>query len=114
RAQRSTSRAFTPVFAGFGGALQTPISGLPEIGDELCASRVNPTCVDRFSLWRSQFPGASRSGGRLSRPRTVFFSFFADSESSIPGLTISSSHTSSFPRRVFCARGLHPCFTRPE
>ncbi len=32
RAQRSTSRAFTPVFAGYGGALQTPISGLPEIG----------------------------------------------------------------------------------
>src|SRR5260370_11242934 len=25
RAQRSTSRAFTPVFAGYGGALQTPI-----------------------------------------------------------------------------------------
>jgi len=31
-AQRSTSRAFAPVFAGYGGALQTPISGLPEIG----------------------------------------------------------------------------------
>jgi hypothetical protein len=27
--------------------LQTPISGLPEIGAPMCASRVNPTCVDR-------------------------------------------------------------------
>jgi hypothetical protein len=48
RAQRSTSRAFTPVFAGYGGALQTPISGLPEIGAQMRASRVNPTCVDRY------------------------------------------------------------------
>jgi hypothetical protein len=47
RAQRSTSRAFTPVFAGYGDALQTPISGLPEIGAQMRASRVNPTCVDR-------------------------------------------------------------------
>jgi hypothetical protein len=30
-------------------ALQTPISGLPEIGTQICASRVNPTCVDRYT-----------------------------------------------------------------
>src|SRR3979411_2475079 len=29
-------------------AKQTPISGLPEIGTQICASRVNPTCVDRW------------------------------------------------------------------
>src|SRR6266536_3589774 len=34
--------------AGYGGALQTPISGLPEIGAQMRASRVNPTCVDRY------------------------------------------------------------------
>jgi hypothetical protein len=28
-------------------ALLTPISGLPEIGTHIRASRVNPTCVDR-------------------------------------------------------------------
>ncbi len=37
RARRSTSRAFTPVFAGYGGALQTR---------------------DRHSLWRSRISGA--------------------------------------------------------
>src|SRR4029453_5143043 len=39
RAQRSVS--------GRNGALQTPISGLLEIGNQICASRVNPTCVGR-------------------------------------------------------------------
>src|SRR5262245_1789285 len=37
----------------------------------------------------------------LAGPVPVFSCFFADSESSIPGLTISSTHTSSFPRRMF-------------
>jgi hypothetical protein len=37
RAQRSTSRAFTPVFAGYGGALQTR---------------------DRYGLWRSRISDA--------------------------------------------------------
>jgi len=37
RAQRSTSRAFTPVFAGYGGALQTR---------------------DRSGPWRSRISGA--------------------------------------------------------
>jgi hypothetical protein len=58
RAQRSTSRAFTPVFAGYGGALQTPISGLPEIGAQMCASRASPTCVDRYGPWRSRISDA--------------------------------------------------------
>ena len=52
--------------------------------------------------------------GALAGPIPVFSCFSADSESSIPGLTISSTHTSSFPRRVFCARGLHLCFAHPE
>ena len=39
----------------------------------------------------------------LAGPIPVFSCFSADSESSIPGLTISSTHTSSFPRRI-CAR----------
>jgi hypothetical protein len=30
-------------------ALQTPISGLPEIGAQMCASRASPTCVDRYA-----------------------------------------------------------------
>src|SRR5262245_43516025 len=51
--------------------------------------------------------------GALAGPIPVFSCFFADSESSIPGLTISSTHTSSFPRRI-CARGLQLCFTHPE
>jgi hypothetical protein len=37
----------------------------------------------------------------LTGPIPVFSCFSPDSESSIPGLTISSTHTSSFPRRVF-------------
>jgi hypothetical protein len=48
----------------------------------------------------------ARSSGRGRAARTagpipVFSCFFADSESSIPGLTISSTHISSFPRRIF-------------
>jgi hypothetical protein len=31
------------------GALQTPISGLPEIGAQMRAGRINPTCVDRHA-----------------------------------------------------------------
>src|SRR2546430_501447 len=58
RAQRSTSRAFTPVFAGYGGALQTPISGLPEIGAHMRASRASPTCVDHYGPWRPRISGA--------------------------------------------------------
>jgi len=57
-AQRSTFRAFTPVFAGYGDALQTPISGLPEIGAQTSASRARPTCVDRSDPWRSRLSGA--------------------------------------------------------
>src|SRR5262245_59271057 len=36
----------------------------------------------------------------LAGPVPVFSCFSADSDSSIPGLTISSTHTSSFPRRI--------------
>src|SRR6266481_9314377 len=50
RAQRSMSET--------NGALQTPISGLPEIGAQTRASRVNPTCVDRYRPWRSRISGA--------------------------------------------------------
>ena len=38
-------------------ALQTPISGLPEIGTQICASRVNPTCVDRYTRRLRDGPG---------------------------------------------------------
>src|SRR6478752_10767066 len=38
-------------------ALQTPISGLPEIGTQICASRVNPTCVDSYAHRLRDGPG---------------------------------------------------------
>ena len=38
-------------------ALQTSISGLPEIGTQICASRVNPTCVDRYTHRLRDGPG---------------------------------------------------------
>src|SRR5262245_65075533 len=50
----------------------------------------------------------------LAGPIPVFSCFSADSESSIPGLTISSTHTSSFPRRVSAPGGLQLCFTHTE
>src|SRR5262245_24730150 len=50
----------------------------------------------------------------LAGPIPVFSCFFADSESSIPGLTISSTHTSSFPRRMFAPGVFNLCFTHPE
>ena len=40
------------------GALQTPISGLPEIGAHIRASRASPTCADRYGPWRSRISGA--------------------------------------------------------
>jgi hypothetical protein len=53
-----------------GGALQTPISGLPEIDAQMRASRVNPTCVDRHDLCRSRISGAPlRNGFALHRIR---------------------------------------------
>ena len=58
RAQRSMSET--------NGALQTPISGLPEIGAQMRASRVNPTCVDRLGLWRSRISGAIARRRRAS------------------------------------------------
>src|SRR5262245_33440481 len=42
------SRAPRSVKLKRNGALQTPISGLPGIGVEMCASRASPTCVDRY------------------------------------------------------------------
>jgi hypothetical protein len=56
----------------------------------------------------------SSSSFALAGPIPVFSCFSADSESSIPGLTISNSHTSSFPRRVFAPGVLQLCFTHPE
>jgi hypothetical protein len=50
----------------------------------------------------------------LAGPIPVFSCFFADSDSSIPGLTISSTHTSSFPRRISASGVLHRCFTHPR
>jgi hypothetical protein len=88
---------------------------------------------DRSSLWRSRISDAplrcrsrcvasgTRDGvGRvrslsryaLAGPIPVFSCFSADSESSIPGHT--HTHTTSFPRRVFCARGLQLCFANPN
>src|SRR5438445_12744290 len=59
---------YFPVF------LQTPISGLSEIGAPMCASRINPTCVDRSSPWRSRISGAPlraapRPGHTRSNPQ---------------------------------------------
>src|SRR5262249_1208197 len=42
----------------------------------------------------------SLSRHALVGPVPVFSCVFSDSECSIPGLTISSTHTSSFPRRM--------------
>ena len=50
----------------------------------------------------------------LAGPIPVFSCFSPDSDSSIPGLTISSTHTSSFPRCISAPGGLHRCFTHPE
>jgi hypothetical protein len=49
-AQHGAISAFTRVFDALwqSGALQTPISGLPEIGAYMRASRASPTCVDRY------------------------------------------------------------------
>src|SRR6266540_6204013 len=52
--------------AGYGGALQTPISGLPEIGAHMCASRASPTCVDRYGPWRSRISGAPLAAARAA------------------------------------------------
>src|SRR6266508_1619702 len=60
RAQRSAGRRWLSAEDKARGALQTPISGLPEIGTVICASRVNPTCVDRYGLWRSRISGAAQ------------------------------------------------------
>ena len=38
-------------------ALQTPISGLPEIGAQMHAGRVNPTCMDRYTHCLRDGPG---------------------------------------------------------
>ena len=38
-------------------ALQTSISGLPEIGTQICVSRVNPTCVDSYTHRLRDGPG---------------------------------------------------------
>jgi len=59
-------------------------------------------------------PAALSPRHALAGPIPVFSCFSADSESSIPGLTISNTHTSSFPRRIFAPGVLHPCFTHPE
>ena len=52
RAQRSASRKAS-------GALQTPISGLPEIGTQMHAGRINPTCVDRYAHHLREGPGSA-------------------------------------------------------
>ena len=89
RAQRSTSRAFAPVFAGYGDALQTR---------------------DRYgaSSWRSRISDASLADARaasrpghtnsLGRARTLF--------------TFQTAHL--VPAAHFCARGLQLCFAHPN
>src|SRR5260370_31448516 len=61
-------RAFTPVFDGIwtrvnalmaGDALQTPISGLPEIGAQIRASQASPTCVERYELRALRVPASA-------------------------------------------------------
>jgi hypothetical protein len=48
------------------GALQTPISGLPEIGAHMRASRASPTCVDRYGPWRSRISDAALASARAA------------------------------------------------
>jgi hypothetical protein len=81
RAQRSASlkgvysvsprrRASTPLcLRGLwaSGALQTPISGLPEIGAQMRAGRVNPTCVDRYTHRLRDGPGPAAHRFAIAR-----------------------------------------------
>jgi len=66
RAQRSASHKRVHARlrrAMASGALQTPISGLPEIGAQMCASRASPTCVDRYapvSRWNASARASPR------------------------------------------------------
>ena len=56
---RANSSACPGRSAARSDALQTPISGLPEIGAQMRASRVNPTCVDRYAHRASDGPGSA-------------------------------------------------------
>src|SRR5262249_55180759 len=65
--------------------------------------------------WACHSANALSPRHALAGPLPVFSCFFADSESSIPGLKISSTHTP--PRsRGACLRpgGLHLCFAHPN
>src|SRR5262245_14591073 len=81
------------------------MSGLPEIGDEMCASRVNPTCVDRSSLWRSRIGGAPLRAA--PRPGHAIAS-----DALVVLFTFQTAHL--VPAAHVCARGLQLCFTHPE
>ena len=48
-------------------ALLTPISGLPEIGTHIRASRVNPTCVDRYEDRLREGPGSAAHHSPMAR-----------------------------------------------
>jgi hypothetical protein len=52
--------------------------------------------------------------GALADPIPVFSCFSADSESSIPGLTISNNAHSLIPAAHFCARGLNFALLTPK
>ena len=92
------------------GALQTPISGLPEIGAHMRASRASPTCVDRSSLWRSRISGAplhfvtrcTASGTPDSVGRVRSLIHFSNS----PDLLVPAAHV--------CVRGLQLLLRQPE
>ena len=112
-------------------AVQTPISGLPEICAHMRASRASPTCVDRSTPWRSRISGAPlRSAPRctasgtndgvglpqhaLAGPVPVFSCFSADSDLPSPGLTISNNTHSLVPAAHVCARGFATLLHSPR
>jgi len=92
----------------YGDALQTPISGLPEIGAHMRASRASPACMDRHGFWRSRISDAPLAIARAA---------------SHPGHTIASDAFGALftfqtahlvPAAHFCVRGLRLCFATPN
>jgi len=92
----------------YGDALQTPISGLPEIGAHIRASRASPACMDRHGFWRSRISDAPLAIARAA---------------SHPGHTIASDAFGALftfqtahlvPAAHFCVRGLRLCFATPN
>ena len=99
--RRLVPRACPGRSAARSGALQTPISGLPEIGAHMRASRASPTCVDRSSPWRSRISGAPLR----SAPRCIASGTHdTDGHSCLT----TSNNTHSLVAARFCVNALSP------